>query len=101
MEVGGVPLRKGQLIFLFLASALRDPAAFDRPDQFDIHRDLSQSIAFGSGAHFCGGSALARLELNIAVGTLIKRYPNIKLLSEPEFEAHPLLRAMTKLEVSL
>jgi cytochrome P450 len=100
-EIAGARLRRGQMIFPFIPAALHDPAVFPEPERFDIHRDLTQTLAFSSGAHFCMGAALARLELEIAVGTLVRRFPHLVLVEPPPLEVHPLMRSMTKLEVQL
>lgn len=101
LEVSGVRLRKGQMVYPFVPAALHDPEVFPEPERFDIHRDLSQTIAFGGGQHFCLGAALARMELDLGVGTLIQRYPGIRLLGEPEFEPNPIMRSIARLDVAL
>jgi len=101
LEVAGVPLRKGQMVLPFIPAALHDPEVFPEPERFDIRRDLSQTIAFGAGQHFCLGANLARLELEIAVGTIVDRYREMKLLSEPEFEPSPVMRSIARLDVAL
>ena len=79
-ELGGKQLKKGQMVFQMLGAANRDPAYFVDPDKFDIQRENNRHIAFGQGAHFCVGSTLARTEGFVAVGTLIKRLPRLRLL---------------------
>jgi cytochrome P450 len=65
-----------------LNSANRDPAYFTDPEKFDIQRQKNRHIAFGQGIHFCVGAALSRAESTIAVGTALKRFPNLRLLDE-------------------
>ncbi|MFE8597555.1 cytochrome P450 [Archangium violaceum] len=101
LEFAGQKIRKGQMVIPFVTAALHDPEVFPEPERFDIRRDVSQTIAFGAGQHFCLGAALARQELDIVVGTLVQRFPNMRLLGEPEFQPHPIMRAMSRLEVSL
>ncbi|WNG52058.1 cytochrome P450 [Archangium minus] len=101
MEFGGVKLRKGQMVIPFIPAALHDPEVFPEPERFDIKRDVSQTIAFSAGQHFCLGAALARQELDIVVGTLVQRFPKMKLEREPEIKAHPIMRAMARLDVTL
>ncbi|MDI1475018.1 cytochrome P450 [Polyangium sp. y55x31] len=101
MEFAGVSLRKGQMVLPLIAAALRDGEAFPDPDRFDIRRDLRQTISFGSGQQTCLGAALARMQLVTALGTLFRRFPDMKPLGEPEFEPHPLIRSMKKFEVAL
>jgi cytochrome P450 len=97
MEFGGVKLRKGQLVFPHLPAALRDPDVFTNPDVFDIRRDRVSSIVFGTGPHHCVGAALARLEGDLAVSSLLARFPDLALAGEPTFAPHPFLRKMDSL----
>jgi pimeloyl-[acyl-carrier protein] synthase len=80
--VAGVTVRKGETVFLLLASANRDPAQFTRPDEFDIARSPNKHIAFGYGIHFCLGAALARLEAPIALNAFFERWPNARLRAD-------------------
>lgn len=80
------------------ATASPSTPSFER---FDIRRDLSQTIAFSTGQHFCLGAALARQELEILVGTLLQRFPHMRMLVEPRFRPHPLMRAMARFEVAV
>ena len=86
-ELGGKHLKKGQMLFQMLNAANRDPAYFTDPDKFDIKREKNRHIAFGQGTHFCVGATLARTEGFIAVGTLIKRLPNLRLVDlKPDWD---------------
>ena len=78
-EYGGELLRKGQRVFLVLASANHDPAVFDDPDRLHLDRDAKQHMAFGGGAHFCLGAALARLETATALPILVNALPGVRL----------------------
>lgn len=101
VELGGVTIKKGQLVMLMLNSALRDEAAFDKADVFDVRRNTNASIAFGNGAHYCLGANLARLELQIVLNTLVRRFPDMKLEGEPTFGPHPVIRRLETLQVKL
>lgn len=83
MDFEGTPLRAGDLVSLMLGSANRDPEQFSEPDRFDIARPPSRHVAFGYGVHFCLGAPLARLEAEIAVFTLITRWPGLELSHSP------------------
>lgn len=79
----GRPVRRGDRVFLYHLSANRDPRAFPDPDRFDIRRaDASRHIAFGYGIHFCLGAPLARLEMEVALPALLRRWPNIRLAED-------------------
>jgi hypothetical protein len=82
-EVAGTRIRKGETVFLLLASANRDPAQFADPDTFDIARTPNKHIAFGYGIHFCLGAALARLEAPIAINAFFERWPDARLRDTP------------------
>jgi cytochrome P450 len=79
VDLDGQVIRKGQMAFLMLGSANRDDARFPDGDRFDIHRAPGRHLAFGSGPHYCLGSVLARLEMTLALTTLLKRFPNLRL----------------------
>ncbi|MNO14160.1 Cytochrome P450 [compost metagenome] len=84
VEYGGKNIRRGEMLFVSFSSANRDPLQFADPDTFDITRKVNNHIAFGKGVHFCLGAPLARLEGEIAINILLKRFPNIRLKTEEE-----------------
>jgi cytochrome P450 len=75
----GVVIRAGEGVIPLGASANRDAKAFDRADEFDIHRTERHHIAFGYGPHQCIGANLARLELEVAFTALIRDFPGLRL----------------------
>ena len=92
LEVGGTPVAKGEGIRLYLGAANRDPAQFTDPDRLDITRQGIRHVGFGFGPHFCLGAALARMEGQIAIGTVLRRSPELRLeppLSEGRLEDFP------------
>ncbi|MGW1682678.1 cytochrome P450 [Saccharopolyspora sp. NPDC002376] len=83
-ELSGVPIKKGQRVGLFYSSANFDPDVFDEPDRFDITRDPNPHVGFGgTGAHFCLGANLARLEIDLIFNAIADHMPNIQRLGEP------------------
>lgn len=83
-ERGGQSLEPGQTVFLGVAAANRDPAAFADPDRLWLERpDAHKHLGFGYGLHFCLGAPLARLESTVAVGRLVQRFPGLRLAAEP------------------
>lgn len=90
VTLGGVDLPEGAKLFLWLAAAGRDPAVFDGPDTFDVERENARRhLAFGKGIHFCLGSALGRLEAQLALEQLTRRYPDLRLATGQELAFHP------------
>ncbi|MEU7905253.1 cytochrome P450 [Actinoplanes sp. NPDC049118] len=79
IKVGEHTIPAGDTVLLCLAAAHRDPDRFPDPDRFDLERENNAHLAFGHGIHHCLGSALARLETEIAVGTLVSRLPDLAL----------------------
>jgi cytochrome P450 len=78
-EIGGVPVRKGEMILVRYGSANRDPAHFPAPDRFDVTRDDAKShLAFGAGIHTCIGAQLARKEMITAFPIVLERLKNLR-----------------------
>jgi hypothetical protein len=75
----GETLRAGDRVLLLLGSANRDERVFPEPDRYDLLRDTGASLAFGHGAHFCLGAALARLEARLALAALLARIPDFEV----------------------
>ena len=99
-EIGGVAIPKGDLVNPVIGAANRDPASFEDPHRFDITR-RPQHLAFGRGIHTCVGAPLARLQVGIAVGTTVRRYPDLAFAGEPLLRGSAGLRALESLPVSL
>ena len=88
--LAGVELPAGAKLFLWLAAAGRDAAAFSQPDAFDLHRpDSERHLAFGKGLHYCLGANLGKLEARIAVTALAARYPLLRLAPDQRLAFHP------------
>ncbi len=78
-EFGGVQLSRGDMVFVVISSANRDELQIERPNVLDLRRAENRHIAFGYGLHYCLGAPLARLEGQIAIGTLLRRAPGLRL----------------------
>jgi len=103
VEFGGKTFRQGQRLFAFINAANRDPAQFPDADRFDVGRSPNAHLTFGHGIHFCLGAQLARLEGQIALRSLIERFPGIGLAtsSAPEWRDSLILRGLQSLPVRL
>jgi cytochrome P450 len=101
-ELGGVQLTKGQRIIIVFASANRDEALYNNPDDFIPMRDhLRDNLAFGKGIHFCLGANLSRLEGKVAAEELSKRIDTITLSESNKYQYFPsfMLRGLTDLDI--
>ncbi|WP_371779080.1 cytochrome P450 family protein [Streptosporangium subroseum] len=83
LEIAGVHIPKDSIVHISLGAVDHDPEAFDAPETLDIARTENRHVAFGHGIHFCLGAPLARLEAQIAFGTLLRRLPGLALACAP------------------
>jgi cytochrome P450 len=93
LVIGGVDVKKGDRVMLLMASANRDPAQFADPERLDIARNPNPHLAFGHGIHFCLGAPLARLEVEIGLTEMAKRFRGIELASPVKYQPRILSRA--------
>jgi cytochrome P450 len=84
LKLDGVQISRGDFVLVVLASANHDPSTFTNPEDLDITRQENRHLAFGKGIHYCLGAPLARLEGQIAISTLLRRLPNLRLTVEPQ-----------------
>jgi cytochrome P450 len=102
VEIHGVRIPKGDEVNTLIGSANRDAAQFPDPDRLVLDRPDNRHLSFGHGAHFCLGAPLARLEAQIAVGELVRRFPAMRLATEtPPRRAGFVLRGWQSLPVTL
>jgi cytochrome P450 len=103
VELGGQTIRRGDMVIAILGSADRDPDRFLDPDRLDITREDTKHVAFGRGSHYCLGAPLARLEGEVALTTLLRRLPNLRLAIQSEeltWRPVPLFRSLASLPVA-
>ena len=101
VTIAGRTIPKDDMVLPFIGAADRDPAQFTDPDRLDLGRADNRHIAFGWGIHFCLGAPLARVEGQIAIGTLVQRLPKLALATDrPEHRLSLTLRGLTSLPVS-
>ncbi|WP_278264430.1 cytochrome P450 [Nocardia sp. AG03] len=104
VTVGDTEIPEGELVYVALSAANRDPARFGDPDALTIDGPASGHLAFGHGIHFCVGAPLARLEAEIAFTALQRRYPELRLAdpaSHPHWQTSTLIRGLRELPVRL
>lgn len=101
VTIHGNRIRKGELVLLSLTAANIDPNIFPYPEELNISREENNHLAFGAGIHQCLGAPLARLEEQIALDTLLKRLPNLRLAIEADqlIYNHSKIRSLASLPV--
>ena len=100
VEVGGTVIPAGSAVHLLYGAANRDPKRFPDPEKFDIQRKDNQHVGWGRGVHSCVGGPLARLEVNIAVETFLRRVENPRLVVDPPpYRQNQVFRGPLHLEV--
>jgi len=98
-ELGGVELPQDAKILLFLAGANRDPRRWEAPDRFDVTRKAVGHTAFGAGIHMCVGQMLARLETEMILTALLRRFAAIEIAGEPTRKLNNTLRQFARLPI--
>ncbi|HYO03269.1 MAG TPA: cytochrome P450 [Mycobacterium sp.] len=102
ISIAGTTIPRGSLVLAVLASANRDPAYFEDPDTLDVGRNPNRHLSFGQGVHYCLGAPLARLEGQVAIETLLRRAPALRLgvaSDQLNWRGGIILRGLTALPV--
>ena len=102
VEVDGTRIEAGEQVAVVIGACNRDPAQFADPDRLDLGREEAhRHLSFAAGAHYCLGAALARLEAQVAVGTLVQRLDDLELVTtQPRYRDHFVLRGVHELRVA-
>jgi cytochrome P450 len=96
----GADIRRGDLVLPLIGAANRDPARYDAADRLDLDRPLGMPLSFGSGPHVCIGAGLTLMEVECALGALVRRWPGLRLaVADPPWIAAPLYRGLQSLPV--
>jgi cytochrome P450 len=102
VSIGDKTIRPGEWVWLWTSAANRDPDRFADPDRLILTRADNRHLAFSMGTHFCLGAPLARLQAQIAVPALLRRFPAMRLRDEPlKWEQRPAFRGLSSLTVEL
>jgi cytochrome P450 len=104
VTIQGVTISRGEMTLGVIGSANRDETVFENPDILDIEREPNKHLSFGHGIHYCLGAALARLEAQIAISTLLERMPKMRLKGPPEslrWRRSLILRGLAALPVGI
>jgi len=100
-ELAGQEISRGQLVLTLIGAANRDPRQFPDPDRLHLARSPNQHFSFGRGIHFCLGAPLARLEGRIAIGSLVSRFPDLRMAGEPVRRETITLRGLSRLPLAV
>lgn len=102
VAIGGITIAQGERVYLLLGAANRDPEQFTDPERFDITRHPNPHLGFGGYIHICLGAALARVEAQVALSTLVGRYPTMHPTSStPDWLPYAAFRGLQTLPVQL
>src|SRR6266700_8364981 len=100
VTIGGKKIASRQTVYMVIGAANRDAEQFAEPDRFDIERSPNRHLEFGNGIHFCIGAALARAEAQIAINSLLARYPDLELGGgQLEWKSIPVFRGLKSLPI--
>jgi cytochrome P450 len=99
LDLVGKRIPKGETVLCLLGSANRDPTVYSDPERLDIRRPNVRPLSFGGGIHHCLGAQLARIEAEIAIATLLRRIPDLRLddADNPEWRPTFVLRGLKRL----
>ena len=102
LEMNGRFYAQGQRVNMLIGAANRDPDQFPDPDRLDVSRaNANQHLSFAAGIHYCVGAPLARLEAQLAIAALLRRYAGLRLIGErPVWRPTFVLRGLRALEVA-
>ncbi|HMJ33662.1 MAG TPA: cytochrome P450 [Baekduia sp.] len=101
VELNGAQIREGDKVVMWYVSSNRDATRYEDPDRFDVRRNPEHQAFGAGGRHFCLGTALARLELQILLEETLARYPAMELAGQPEFAESPFINQLKTLPVRL
>ena len=100
VTIGGLTIPRGERVAPVIGSANRDPGLCPDPDRFDVSRGELKHVAFGGGPHFCLGAALGRLEGEVAIAAVVRRFPDLRLTgAELQWRPYPVFRGLAALPV--
>jgi len=100
VELGGLTVPAGEHVVAYLGAGNRDPGRFTDPHRLDLGREDNAPLSFGGGSHYCLGAPLARLEAQLALPALLRRFPRLSLSGEPQRRDSLSIRGFTRLPVA-
>jgi cytochrome P450 len=100
VELGGTTVDEGERVVAYLGAGNRDPRRFTDPDELLLDRADNAPLSFGGGIHYCLGAPLARLEAQVALPALVRRFPRLALAGPPEHRNSLTIKGFARLPVS-
>jgi cholest-4-en-3-one 26-monooxygenase len=100
-ELNGQQIKEGDKVVMWYVSSNRDESRYEDPDRFDVTRNPEHQAFGAGGRHFCLGTALARLELNVMMEETLKRFPNMELAGKPVYAESAFINQLKTLPVRL
>ncbi|HEY6760831.1 MAG TPA: cytochrome P450 [Baekduia sp.] len=101
VELNGAQIREGDKVAMWYVSSNRDETRYDDPDRFDVTRNPEHQAFGAGGRHFCLGTALARLELQVLIEETLARYPDMAIVGTPAYAESPFINQLKTLPVRL
>ncbi|HSO98133.1 MAG TPA: cytochrome P450 [Solirubrobacteraceae bacterium] len=101
VELNGAQIHEGDKVVMWYVSSNRDETRYEDPDRFDVTRNPEHQAFGAGGRHFCLGTALARLELNIMFEETLKRYPEMEIAGSPQYVESPFINQLKAFPVRL
>jgi cytochrome P450 len=102
VHFGDVVVQPGSMVMTVLGAANHDPTVFDDPHTLRLDRpNASRHLAFAAGVHYCLGASLAKLEAQVAIGSLIRRFPELELAGTPTWRDRLTIRGVDHLPLTL
>ncbi|HEX8204538.1 MAG TPA: cytochrome P450 [Solirubrobacteraceae bacterium] len=101
VELNGAPIREGDKVVMWYVSSNRDETKIEDPDRFDVERGGDHQAFGAGGRHYCLGTALARLELQVLFEETLKRFPDMRIEGRPEYVISPFVNQLRTLPVRL
>src|SRR3954468_14272352 len=101
VELHGTEIKEGDKVVLWYVSSNRDETRYEDPDRFDVTRNPEHQAFGAGGRHYCLGTALARLELNILTEETVKRFPDMEIAGTPQYVESPFINQLKSLPVRL
>jgi len=101
IELHGHHFPRGRRVMTLVSAGNRDPERFRDPSHVDVSRADNHQLTFSQGIHYCLGAALARLEGQVAIGSLVRRFPDLELAEQPRYRDHFVLRGLQSLQVTV